>query len=208
MDQHMAVQAFDLGGAIFVVFALISFVSWIANQLNSGKPKPQARPQNRPAPRAKNPQIQREIDRFLREATGQKPRAEVDVDEIEIVEAPRRRRPPAKRKAGERRRPAVTADSPSSLKRRPGQRLSERHLAPAAPSAVAADHLTQDVAQSVAAHLGVFAAGRGTAGRTKNRAEAQAAELVSLLRSPKGIRSAIIMQEILQRPRVFGREAR
>jgi hypothetical protein len=216
MNQQLLLLAIDPGGVIFLIFAFVSFVSWLVNQLNGAKGKPQPRPQNRPGPRAQNPQIQREIDRFLREAAGQKPRPEVKGNEIEIVQAPQGRRPPAARKVVERPRPA--APRPAAVRpaapARPGQELASRHLATAGPSAVArehlesrvaAEHLPRDVARSVSAHLGVFAAVQSPAGQAAERQRAASAELIAALRSKQGIRSAIIMQEILKRPRALRR---
>jgi hypothetical protein len=67
-------------------------------------------------------------------------------------------------------------------------------------------HLPHKVAQEVSQHLGAFAAlsggpgappGAGAAGRG---AAAPALALLAELRSPAGVRRAIVMQEILQRP--------
>lgn len=216
MNQQMVVLAADFGGVIFLIFAFVSFISWLMNQLNANKGKPQPRPQNRPGPRAQNPQIQREIDRFLREAAGQKRRPEVKVDEIEIVQAPQGRRPPSPRKAGERPRPTSSAPRPAAPKNRPGQKLADRHLSTAGPSAVASEHLEsrvasehlpQGVAKSVSSHLGVFAAGQPAAGQATNRPRTASAELFATLRTAEGMRSAIILQEILQRPRALRHRA-
>lgn len=213
MNQQAMILGLDLGGVIFLAFALISFISWIANQLNSGKAKPPARGQNRPAPRARNQQIQREIDRFLREAAGQNPRPDVNIDEIEIVQSPRRRPPPAKTKAAPRQRLASDAVPKRSSRPRPGERLADRHLAHSTPSlvavehpparGVAAEHLPHAVDASVAAHLGVFSARRPLGTRPATLAGRQAATAIASLRTMQGVRAAIVMQEILQRPRAL-----
>lgn len=210
------VLAADFGGIIFLLFALVSFISWVINQAKGAQRVPPPRRPNQPGPQ-RNPQVQREIERFLREAGGQQrpQKPVVEVDDIEIVEAPRSRRPPAKRKLVEKPRPAQRPSSPGAKPAadRPGQRLSDRHLAPSTPSAVASEHLPQrvaaeqlphDVARSVSEHLGVFAAG-AAAGVTSRKQKGSSAAFLTELRSPRGIRAAIVMQEILQRPRALRR---
>ena len=210
MNQPVVLQAFGVGDAVFVVFLVVSLISWIANQMNAGKKQPRGGAPKRPGPQ-RNKQIQREIDRFLREAAGQNPRREVDVDEIEIVDSPRRR-PPAKRKSVERSRSATASRRQKSSKGvRPGQELAARHLEPAVAAEhppqtrVASEHLPHDVDKSVTDHLGVFAAQQPTGEQASQRRRTQAADIVSELRSTQGMRSAVIMQEILQRPRALRR---
>jgi hypothetical protein len=210
------VLAADFGGIIFLLFALVSFISWLINQAKGAQQAPPPRRPNQPGPQ-RNPQVQREIERFLREAGGQQrpQKPVVEVDDIEIVETPRSRRPPAKRKLVEKprpsQRPSLQGAKPAAD--RPGQRLADRHLAPAAQSAVASEHLPQrvaaeqlphDVARSVSEQLGVFAAGSAT-GVSSRKQKGSSAAFLTELRSPRGIRAAIIMQEILQRPRALRR---
>ncbi|MBL8850207.1 MAG: hypothetical protein JNG89_11010 [Planctomycetaceae bacterium] len=210
--------AFDFGGVIFLLFALLSFISWIVNQAKGAKQNPPPRRPQQPVQR--NPQVQREIERFLREAGGQQQRPDrpiVDADEIEIVQSPSGRRPPTKRRKVEKPRPSPGARSatplPSSAAAdRPGQRLADRHLAAAPKSAVASEHLSQrvaaehlpdDVSKSVSQHLGVFAAAQPT-GTGRNR-RSVSADFLNTIRTPDGMRTAFIMQEILQRPRTLRR---
>lgn len=226
MNLPIVVLAIDLGSILFVVFALVSLVSWIRNQANAGQaPPPGRRPPIQPGP-ARNPQIQREIERFLREAAGQAPprqpqRPVLNADEIEIVEPQSARRPPPRRKVVEKPRPA-TGNRPAVKPRtdaaaptpRPGEDLARRHLAPAPKSAVAAEHLPQapagrlphDVDKSVSAHLGAFVAAES--GPTRQSQRPRPTSVLAELRTRRGIRSAIIMYEILQRPRALQRRSR
>ena len=100
------------------IFAASSFVVWIVNQINAaqGKKAGGARPRQ-PARRKRPSHVQREIDRFIREATGKNQQGDVvGVDEIEIVDEPQRRRPPS-RSAPEPLSKAAAAVPPSRLPR-------------------------------------------------------------------------------------------
>lgn len=221
MNHAFTVLAFDIGSGLFILFALISLVSWIRNQANAGQA---GAPPRRPVPPGpqRNPQIQREIDRFLREAAAQANKPVVKADEIEIVEGPSGRRPPARRKVVEKPRPAQAAARPPAKRRsglaaspqRPGQDLANRHLALAPQSAVAsehlppgvaAEHLARNVDKAVVAHLGTFAAADSR--KTRGPQGARPTTFLAELRTPRGVRTAIIMQEILQRPRALRRRA-
>lgn len=218
MTPAPTILAFDLGSGLFIVFALISLVSWIRNQANAGQAAAPPRRPMQPGP-PRNPQIQREIDRFLREAAGQANKPLVKAEEIEIVEAPPGRRPPARRKVVEKPRPAAGA-KPTAIPRpsataapsRPGQDLAKRHLAQAPqstvvsehlPGRVAAEHLSRDVDKSVAAHLGKFTA--ADVRSTRTTVARRPAAFLAELRTRRGMRAAVIMQEILQRPRALRR---
>ena len=143
----------------------------------------------------------------------------VDADEIEVVRTETPRRPPTKRKVVEKPKPAAAARRPGSVAQplaqpaRPGEEFAARHLASKPQSAVASEHLPQskaaaqlsnDVSKSVSAHLGVFAAAglssAASVGASRRRATTS---LLKQLRTPQGMRSAIVMQEIMKRPRAL-----
>ncbi len=63
------------------------------------------------------------------------------------------------------------------------------------------DHVQSDIVDSVNSHLGAFGVPDDT-GRSKGAA---AAAIVSALRSPNGVRQAILINEVLSRPRVLRR---
>lgn len=217
MNARLPLLAVDIGTVMFFAFAAISFISWIMNQANAAKKPPQPRRPNAPGQPQRNPQVQREIERFLREASAKQRGPLVSADDIEVVEPARR--PPPKRKIVEKPRPAGmpmpsqsgAAARPAPV--RPGEQFASRHLAPAPPSVVAAEHLAKsraavqlpdDVSKSVSAHLGSFAA----ASRTEPPHRARPTPFLTELRTPRGMRSAIVLQEILQRPRSVRRNRR
>ncbi len=63
------------------------------------------------------------------------------------------------------------------------------------------DHVKTDIVDSVNSHLGQFS-GDDTGARTGNPT---AARLVATLRSPEGVRQAMLINEILSRPRALRR---
>lgn len=196
---------------IAVVFIVISFIVWIINQVNAQNKPPARRPQ-RAAPQRADRRVQNEIDDFLREATGgRRPGGRVlSADEIEIVEE----------------RPAPRRPAPARPPRRqaPGSGVATRHLSgqdqlgssirdhvrthmDQRVGAGAEEHLPHAVDQLVSQHLGAFSADTGTStGRTgqsetRRRARVRAAAFQAAFRTPAGARTAILMQEILSRPR-------
>jgi hypothetical protein len=218
----------------FIAISVISWIIKQVNENKKPQPAPR-RPQAAPRPRNDRIQQEIDQflkDAANRRAP--QPRADVlDVDDIEIVSPPpMARRPPPPRRpqpstpAAPRRVPPAQA-SPGSP-RRPGQELAGRHITTAPTlgqqagaasrqrmdervTAQAAQHLPHAVDQSVSQHLGVFAAGTppvagaGSQGAARDVARTAAASLLLALRSPAGVRQAVIMQEILQRPRALRR---
>lgn len=228
MPVPQPLLAFDLRFAIFLAFIAISIISWIMNQVKANQPPPAAPRKPPPAPRPRNDRIQQEIDTFLKEATGRRAppqRVEVlEADDIEIVGSPAAapaRRPP-QRKPTAARRP-VAPPPPIAAPQRPGQELAGRQLTSSSPiaqprsrmdervAAQSAQNLPHSVDQSVARHLGVFAAESSTSTGTQARSgtriarNSPAVSLLAALRTPAGVQQAVMMQEILQKPRALRR---
>jgi hypothetical protein len=221
------VLAFDFKLVIFMAFIAISIISWIIKQVNENQ-RPQPAPRRpQAAPRPRNDRIQQEIDQFLKEAAQRRAppgRGDVlDADDIEIVSAPARR-PPPMRRAPPAPRPQRQPQAAPAAPRRPGEELAGRHLTassglgpqPAASSrqrmderlaAQASQHLPHAVDHAVSQHLGVFAADTSSAagGGSRSTGRIPAAALLQALRSPGGVQQAVMMQEILQRPRALRR---
>jgi hypothetical protein len=213
---------------VLVAFAAIAFVTWVVNQIAAQNKAAARRPGPRPA-RPRNDRIQQEIDQFIQEAAGRRPpRKDVlSADEIEIVSPPAAgRRSATRRPAPKPSRSARPAELKPAVAERPGQAAAQRHLT--GPEQLGAgltdhvrthmdnrvgaevqQHLPHKVDQEVSQHLGAFAA--QSAGRTAQtvdvsagrRAATPALSLLGELRTPGGVRRAIIMQEVLQRPRAL-----
>lgn len=210
-----------MGEFIAVAFIIISFIGWIINQVNAqNRPAAPRRGPQRANPQRGNRRVQQEIDDFLREATGgRQPGRVLSADEIEIVDerparpAPRR---PAPARAQKRQKPGIDLSSRhlggeeklgSSVRDHLRTQMGERVVAGAE------DYLSNSVDQLVSQHLGTFTAGLETS--TGERAEAEtlrhartrAVALMAAFRTPTGVRNAVLMQEILSRPRSLRRHS-
>jgi hypothetical protein len=220
----------DIGGIFAIVFLLISFIGWIINMINAQNPPPAPNrgPQRRP--RARDRKVQNEIEQFLQEAMGNKDarRDEASDDEIEVVEvAPQKRPPPPRRPprpvAQSSSRPLVE-QSPQDRPRPAGGATSRPFTPSTLGSSVAShvkdhmrervtqetsQHLPHAVNQNVTQHLGEFLAGsrdnrQGVTPVFRSHANIpNPAGLIAELRTSGGMRKAIVLQEILARPRVL-----
>jgi hypothetical protein len=214
----------DIGPFITGAILIISFIGWLSNIITSQQ-KPKAPQAARQQPRPRDKRVQDEIDAFLKEATGQerqKPQRPagrdqvLSADEIEVVGKPQQRRPAPKPKPAGKPAASPVPKRPEPSRAAPGATMAQRHLA--------ADTLGKDLQQHVRAHmlerpvgialpsasttasrLGVFSGdqstGRKAAEETLRRASTPASELLTLLRGPSGVRQAIILGEVLRRPR-------
>jgi len=120
-------------------------------------------------------------------------------------------------------RPSTAAgSSPPTGRQGPGQQVGSRHVATQPLGAELQQHVRQrmsdrittltptpggarSVAQSVSAHLGSFTAERATTGlgiaETTSRRSTPASAYRAMLRQPQGMRQAIILAEVLKRPK-------
>ncbi len=227
------ILAFDFGLLFAIGFLLISFIGWIMNLINAQNPPPQPQqPARRPPIRDRK--VQNEIEEFLQEAIGrrdpQQRQPVVGSDDIEIIEPAPQRRPPSQKQPQSRgSKPPATQRPPRLAQAQPpGQGLSERHIHPSAEMgqrgrSQAADHmqarmgaqvardLPHQINQSVIQHLGEFRADdndtrRDVAPVIRSRAAIQdATGLIAALREPAGMRRAIVLQQILAKPRALQR---
>ena len=203
-----------MGQLVVVAFIVISLISWVINQVNAQNRQPaQRRGGQGGGPRRANRGIQSEIDEFLREAAGRRKPAGgrvLEADEIEIVEerpAPRR---PAPARPSRQRKPVSGVSNRhlhgqeqlgSSVRDHVRTHMDER------VGAGAEDHLPHAVDELVSQHLGAFAAdsasssGRAAQSETRQRARVRAAAIRNAFRTPGGARNAVLMHEILSRPR-------
>jgi hypothetical protein len=211
-----------------VASAAIAFVIWVVKQIAAQNNAAARRPGPRPA-RPRNDRIQQEIDEFIQEAAGRRPpRKDVlSADEIEIVSPPAAGRRPAPRRPAQKPPRPIRPTAPKLPgAERPGQAAAQRrltgpeqlgagltdHVRTHMDNRVGAEvqqHLPHKVDQEVSQHLGTFAA--QSAGPMPQPVETSAGQRAALpalallteLRSPGGVRRAIILQEILQRPRAL-----
>jgi hypothetical protein len=230
-DELMTVQpiiaAFDIGQLITVAFVVISIIGGLVNAVKG----PQAQQKGQPPRPPRNKGLRDEIDTFLQEANRNKPQnrpAEervLTVDEIELVDEPKRperKRPPKKKQrpapkpAAAPQPAATTTRTPlgsepkqrslgSDISHRPQPTSSIQPRASAAPLPSSAASVTQ----SVSSHLGKFNAGstlgQQLGAQTTSRRETPADTLRKMLRDPQGARQALILTEILSKPKSLRR---
>lgn len=216
---------------LFLLISFIGWIINMINAQNP-PPAPNRGPQRRPRARDSKVQNEIEQFLQEAMGNKQRARQEeVPADEIEVVEAaPPRRQPPRRkpRPAGSGQRTverSVVDPAASSERSRPGTAMAGRHLAPAElGSSVAThvqEHMRDRLAQETSQHLPAavpqtlvaqreLAAVRDT--RTAAAARplfgavatvSDATGLIGELRSPAGVRKAIVLQEILARPRAL-----
>ena len=218
----------DAGTYITLIFVILGFLGWIMNLTsNKNAPPPaaparprqpvQGRPQNR------DERIQSEIDIFLQEVGGRKPRPRTEQASpaaIEIEEPPPRRpvrRPPERpvRRMAEPIRPS--GPPPTEVPPRPEQGARSNDLGTTIREQVArhiettrVDHATKQqlsnvVERAVEHHLGTLvqkeAAQLAAAVEVAARTPEGVHPVVGLLRDPKGVRNAVLISEILGPPR-------
>lgn len=200
----------DVGEYIGMAVLLLSFLGWIVNAIKGnqadGQPKvPRPKPQR---------DLRAELDVFLEELQGGKP------------QPPRQEvaKPPV-----ERPRPVQAGAPPSKKKQRPDKKPQPKPAPKSSvqptvkPSAVGggvrahvSSYMAPDrVGAHAQAHIGQHrideAVNKDLAGGTVAAVEQIAGQratphpLLQVLASRDGVRQAVLMQEILQRPRVFRR---
>lgn len=217
IPQFPTIAAIDPSAVITIVIILISIIGWLVNYLNEKarevqprRVNPQQQQPRQPrvdAERPRDDKFQAEIDQFLQEVGGrnkpnQQRRQEPEPIEIEVVPDYEI----AERERGDRGTRKLSS-------------IEDRHIAPTTSSfstsfqdqiaanarATAADQVrreTRDLSERVApaADSQGDAYNRGTAGRSSNASQPiDPREIVDLLRDPRGVRKAILVNEILRR---------
>ena len=175
---------------------------------NDGKGVPQ-NPQAQVRQQQRTTKVQSEIEAFLQSATGQSPpppptnqqQQRSANREAEIARRERRKRAEANRQQEElRRQEAQRKSRPSS------SRISEhvdqfinQHVEEFIDDDVE-EYVEATIVDSVDAHLGKRDEGLET---TPKKVSQTAKAVVNLMKQPQGIRNAILVNEVLQRPRVL-----
>lgn len=196
------------GGVVMAIVLIISVISWIVNLIQGNTPK--GKPVKRPRPQ----QIE-ELEQFL-QATVAAPEREREKKRP----APNRQNRPAgekrsnKPKQSQSQRP--NAQRPASQQRpaqldRPGTRLAQSHLSQTAmgqggrsnigPQAVD-DSVKKDVDLAVQRDINDAVSRDIGVDGTLSVTQVQAVHpLIQALRNPQGVRQAILLNEVLSRPK-------
>lgn len=223
------------GTAISVLFLVIAFISWLWNVFNGNQNAPGAgrRPQPQPGGRRVEPDLQAEINRFLKNVMGQKQghEEEMEVLVVEDEDAPPRRRQKSRSKAEAAKRKSAAAQakpdgSEGPGEARPGGRISQRkgpgstnlgsgvrqhvadHMQEGRVLQQAQSHLAHGVAEKVQQDLGTFtgvAPAGAAATVTTARQAATALSVAKLMRDPVSLKEAFVLNLILDRPN-FGKK--
>jgi hypothetical protein len=220
-----------LEGFFAIAFFLIAFIGWIvslANQHQNPPKRGQGGAGDRQRRREVQGEIDEFLTQSRRNRPRQQRREEfVNEDEIEIIEPPKRRparRPPPQGQQRSRTRREIWEeqtqgeDETASSRSRPPipeqkPNRSRRSQPPQRTPSPSLGHLAQQVAQdvphavdqSVSSHMGLFGAaamtGTRDASETTSRRSSPAVTVLPLLRSKEGIRNAVLLTEILSKPR-------
>lgn len=221
------------GGAdlIFpIIFGLISFIAWITNTLKKNQEEQTRR--NTSSKRPKDQSVRREIEEFLQQQKSGRPSRPAtkmtETDFVEIVEEPAGRRiptpvvqptktPRSNRKTGQQKpkapvpsktippQPAPASRTPvGNLSRAPlGADLRE-HVNKAMAERVKAQadrdlpHLASSVSEKVREDLGVFSVSKKAAAPRST-----AIPLIQMLKNPQTAYQAVLMSEIMGRPKAL-----
>lgn len=212
---------------ISIMFVVIAFISWIWSVINGNQNQgPVARrmpPEAGRQPTEKD--LQAEINRFLREVTGQQ------TDEVEVIDAEEAEVRPRRKRSKKSQRESVAAAQSRSVpdadraSRRPGGQISQRkgpgstdlgsgvreHLAEHMQDRMvkqAQEHLGHAVADKVQKDLGTFTPGIAPAEQrtstaaviAKVAASATSDGVNAVIRDHATLKQAFVMNLILTRP--------
>jgi len=210
----------DIGDFVPLLIGAIAFIGWIANKMKEAAGGPAAGAEAVPG-KQEGGRVQAEIDRFLQEvrgAGGQPPAANV-VEADDAFETPAQ---PVRQQRRQAQSPPPPKPAPTEKPRRLVDRhaIGQRHIdsqvddlvAEHLPSQRMGNLVEQDlgrgVDQSVASHLGSASGTQvETAAVWEDGVNALSAEyLAGLLSRPEGMRQAVLVHEILSRPK--GRRGR
>ena len=204
---------------IFVVLRIVFSISKANENAQKKKPRVQADP-------GRKQRVQSEIEAFLSEVSGNKQPAEQDDAELarrrqkqqrRTAEAKRRQQEEQQRRQadGEKRRRREQQAS-SSKSRHKGERKVGSGVAAHVDQYIGqhvSEHINNDVDEyvdativdSVEEHLGDRKLEMPTMATSSVKTSSAAAAVAKMLRNPEGVRSAIIVNEILSRPRPLRR---
>ena len=228
MHWYPPLAAGGIDGWIAVLFALFSIGGAIINAVNK---KPET-PPRKPGARPKDQRVRQEIDEFLQQQGGRKPRpVEVNPDDIELVEESPRRRPSpvvrptktpksAQKPAAPQRPKGLPPASPTPRASALPTQVTKRgdiavgtntlgmglreHVSSAMAERVVSQaqrdlpHLSSSVDQKVREDLGVFS----VSGKTE-AVRSGSSSLMAMLQNPKTARQAVLMSEIMGRPKAL-----
>lgn len=203
LQPFVPVLAIAVGQVIALIIFTISVLSWFVNIIQGNQPNGAPRPKNRPRDPA-----QSELEKFLQEViTGQQAPPE------RKRPAPQQKQPrTANEKKGNKSKPQQTPRPAKSepVAEKPGQRLAQSHLQTSALGEGVRSHLSDYMQANrvgAAVQQDIDAAVRHDIGSNNSSQAAQRAgsvhPLAQALRDPQGVRQAILLNEILNKPKAL-----
>ena len=201
------VLALDVGEILGVIFLVLSVLGWFVKAVkgqNGNAAAPQAK---KPAPQMRR----MEIEDFLEEISGGKlrtpPAGPVKQNK---VNKPRQEQAAAAKKANKpekasKPKPVAALAQQHLAKSKVGEGL-RAHVSNFAKAERIPDEVQQDLKSRIADEVRADLGAGGLAAAVPPSKRPTAHPLIGLLRNPEGVRQAIALQEILQRPRAFRRD--
>lgn len=201
------VLALDISQIIGLIIFTVSVLSWFVNLVQGDKPNGAPRPKNRP----RDP-VQSELEKFLQEVVGNKGQPEKKRPTPQQVPQQKQQRPANAKSGGKGKSQQPRPAKAETAAQRPGERAAATHLQTSSLGQGVRSHLhefmepnrvgnavQQDINQAVRKDLGPTAASDAVvrAGNIHPLAKA--------LRDPQGVRQAILLNEILSRPKSLRR---
>ena len=185
--QPLFADAGFIVGLLVVIFTVVGWLVNMANAQNNPPPPPQKRPPKPPRP--KRERVQNEIDIFLREVKGD---TVVSEEDVVLESAPPQRRPGLAPPAGEESEARGRLGTMTShMESHVGETLASHHL----ETHVGESQPSLELPDPRAAGEMVAVQGRS--------AKATPLPIMGLLRSRQGIRQAILVNEILSKPKAL-----
>ncbi len=184
-------------GLLVLIFTVVGWLVNLANSQNNPPPPPQNRP--RP-PRPRRDRVQNEIDIFLKEVRGQKPEDDIVVESL----------PPEPRRRGGAPPPPVVPrpEAPPAPRQRGRLGHISSHMDSHVGETLASHHLESHVGEPrpVLEVLEVDAAAQMAAMPSRGAANKTPLPMLALLRDKQGIRHAMIVNEVLSKPKSLREE--
>ncbi len=180
----------DAGAVVGLLVLIFTIVGWLVNLANSQN-NPPAPPQNRPRPpRPRQDRVQNEIDIFLQEVRGERP-ADDDVVLEALPPEPRRRPAPPP--------PNVPVREPAAPRTPHRGRLGhmESHL----DETLSSHHLESRMHEPRSPRETPHQVGEMAALQPRGTAKKTPLAIIQLLRDQQGVRQAMLVNEILSKPK-------
>jgi len=201
------ILAITPGQIIGLIIFTVSVLSWFVNLVQGNQPNGAPRPKNRP----RDP-VQNDLEKFLQEVIGNKGQPEKRRPASPPVPQQKQPRAANDKKGGkpkpQQQRPAKT----ETASQRPGERAAASHLQTSALGQGVRSHLHDHMEPNrigAAVQQDIDLAVRKDLGPNATSDAIQRAgnihPLAKALRDPQGVRQAILLNEILSRPKSLRR---